>query len=432
MKVRTLYYEIALKVFTDELMLSTEIDAVSSDLTINERRRLTNLLHLYFRHFPYVEQIYINKVDKKVDSQNLETAVLLLCAGVEYLYLDKSVSYAVVNDYVEVCKKTLGFYKSKYINAMLRKFSSLDKEQLLKEEANNLEISHPEWIIDKYKSQFGDKYRDFLKFNQTIPEMFVRVNRTKITPAKLSEMFEKEGIVTAPVDGFPDFLKVVEGNPIHSELLKEGYYYIQDIANSIPVKLLDPQKGEKILDLCTAPAGKATYIQELTNDKVTLYLNDISQKKRVVIKHNFKRLGLNFKKLTNDPAEKYHGFEEFDRILIDVPCSGSGNFRRHPESRWNKEEEDLKDLVKLQKAILDNAKIYVRKGGVIVYSTCSVFDEENIEVVRAFLKENEDYEIYPHVNDELDAYKYKDGSYFVNPAVHKTEGAFCVKLVRIR
>ena len=225
---------------------------------------------------------------------------------------------------------------------------------------------------------------------------------------------------------------------VNSDLFKKGAFYIQDPSHSLPVYLLDPKKNEKILDLCSAPGGKATYIQELTNNKVKLFLNDISASKKRLIKENFKRLGVKYFKLTTEDAQKFSSFDEFDKILLDIPCSGSGNFRRHPESRWNREEEDVEDLLPIQLNILERAKRYVKKGGIIVYSTCSLFDDENIHIINKFLELNtgdfiiENIDYSQEKSRFLREFEYEKGGYLVDPAKHEFEGAFAVRIKRVR
>ena len=436
MKIRELYYKTVVKMLDNGIPLEVLYPTLLENLNDQEKRRLINLINQFFRNFNFVEKILIEKIDKKIDNQHFKTAMLLLAAGVEWLFLDKSAGYAIVNDYVEISKRVLNPFKAKYVNAILRKMTSLDKSTLDINSNESLYSSHPEWIINKFKADFGGKTaREILKFNQTIPQVYLRVNGTKTTVAKLKEKLKIQNeVVIEQLENFKDFAVVKSGNPINTSAFEEGEYYIQDPANSIPVLLLNPKKNEKILDLCCAPGGKSTYMQEITFNKVKLFLNDISQKKRMSIKTNFKRLGLKFEKLTFEEAQKFKSFDEFDKILIDAPCSGSGNFRRHPESRWNKDEELLETLNRLQLAILDRAKIYVKKGGCIIYSTCSIFNDENMDIVNKFLAENDDFSLEKsnRTDQMLTRFEYEKGGYLANPAIQQMEGSFAARLVRIK
>ncbi|MFO7809903.1 MAG: transcription antitermination factor NusB [Candidatus Delongbacteria bacterium] len=433
MSLRKIFYNTVYRTYNDRLSFETLYPEVLKGLNDRDKRRLINLVNLFFRNFNFLEKFLADKVENNIPDQDLKTEILILCAGIEYFWLDSSTDYSVVNDFVELSKEVLGEKKSKYINAILRKMTSVTMTEEDKSSKQAIYGSHPQWVTDKLIEQYGKPVtEDIYRFNQTVPPLYARANRVKNDRDGLAEILESEGVETAEVENFPDFLEIKSGNAVNSKALRDGRFYIQDPSHSVPVLLLDPHANEKILDLCCAPGGKSTYIQEISGNSARLWLNDISQKKRVIIKLNFKRLGLIFDKLSFQEAQKFQEFIEFDKILIDAPCTGSGNFRRHPESRWNKSEEMLSELKKLQLAILKRATIYVRKGGSIVYSTCSIFQEENMDIVKAFLEHEGDFAIDTPDIALLEPFKNQDGSFSVIPGVHGHEGAFAVRLKRVR
>lgn len=433
MNLRKLYFNTVMRIYNDRLSFETLYPEILKDLDDRDKRRLINLVNQFFRHFSFVEKFLCAKIDRKIEDQELKNEMILLCAGVEYFYLDSSTDYSIVNEYVELSKKILGKGKFKYINAILRRMTELEMTEDDRSSELAMYSSHPEWITAKLVSQYGKETAEsILRFNQTIPPVYVRANRMKNGRDELVTILAGEGITAAEEEYFEDFLKIESGNAIGSNAFAEGRFYIQDPPHAIPALLLQPVKNDRLLDLCCAPGGKSTYVQELTGNGAKLLLNDISQKKRVLIKHNFKRLGLKFDKLVFQEAQKFQVFEDFDKILIDAPCTGSGNFRRHPESRWNKSEEMLTDLTKLQLAILKRASIYIRKNGYIVYSTCSIFREENMDIVNAFLEIDEDFVIDPPNIPSLEPFRNPDGSYSVIPGIHTHEGAFAVRLKRVK
>ncbi len=433
MELRKLFYDTVMRIYNDRLAFETLYGEVLNGLDDRDKRRFINLVNIFFRNFNYIEKFLAEKVEKNIPEQDIKTAILILCAGTEYFYLDSSTDYSVVNEYVEISKKVLGERKSKYINAILRKMTAETMTEEDKSSKKALYSSHPQWVTDRLIEEYGKPVtEDIYRFNQTIPPVYARANRIKNSREDLAAELESEGVETAEVEYFGDFLEIKSGNVIGSKAFEEGRFYIQDPSHSLPVLLLSPKKNEKILDLCCAPGGKSSYIQELTGNKARLWLNDISQKKRVLIKQNFKRLGLTFEKLTFQEAQKYQDFIEFDKILIDAPCTGSGNFRRHPESRWNKSEEMISELTKLQLSILRRAAVYVKKNGYIVYSTCSIFKDENSAIVNAFLKLEEDFAIDPAAEPLLERFRNPDGSYSVIPGIHGHEGAYAVRLKRVR
>jgi len=453
MKIRQIYYNTVKQIFNERVGFETMYSHLLKDLNENEKKRLINLVNQFFRNFSFVEKYIIESIDEKFDNQKFDIAMVILCAGVEHIFLDKSVGYAVVNDFVEIAKRKVGIYKAKYVNAILRKLVNIEKTRIFDKTKDdslliNARNSHPQWIIDQFEHDFGgSRANDILKFNQTIPSIYIRINNLFLTKNQISknklleDLFLEDNVTTEKVKYFSrDYQRVVEGNVINSALFKKGAFYIQDPSHSLPVLLLDPKKNEKILDLCSAPGGKATYIQELTNNKVKLFLNDVAASKKRIIKENFKRLGVKYFKLTTEDAQKYSSFDEFDKILLDIPCSGSGNFRRHPESRWNREEEDIEELLPTQFNILERAKRYVKRGGIIVYSTCSLFDDENVRIIKKFLEFNNgdyiiekyDYNLNNGQNRFIQEFEYEKGGYLVDPARHGFEGAFTVKIKRVR
>ncbi|HQO10142.1 MAG TPA: 16S rRNA (cytosine(967)-C(5))-methyltransferase RsmB [Clostridiales bacterium] len=433
MKLRKLFYNTVLKIYNKRLSFESLYSEVLEGLEDREKRRLINLVNQFFRNFNYLEQYFIENIDKNIDDQELKISMLILCAGTEYFYLDSSTDYSVVNDFVEIAKEELGQGKAKYINAILRKMTKLTLSDEDKVSKKALYLSHPQWVVDRLIESYGkETSEEMLKFNQSVPPVYVRANRIKNSRQELKVQLEGEGIISSDVEHFEDFLKVEKGNVLSSQSFEEGRFYIQDPSHSLPVLVLEPKKNEKILDLCCAPGGKSTYIQELTGNKVKLHLNDISMKKRVLIKMNFKRLGLEFNKLTFQEAQKFQVFEEFDKVLIDAPCTGSGNFRRHPESRWNKDEEMLSQLNKLQLDILKRASNFVKKNGIMVYSTCSIFNCENMDIVQKFIADDDHFMLDKADNSSLDIFKNADGSYAVNPGIHHHEGSFAVRMRRVR
>jgi 16S rRNA (cytosine967-C5)-methyltransferase len=184
---------------------------------------------------------------------------------------------------------------------------------------------------------------------------------------------------------------VLQDPPPASELpfLKEGLYIIQDEASQLVTSILDPKPGERILDACAAPGGKTTHMAQKMKNEGEIYALDLSKGKLDLIEEMCQRLGIRIIKTLKGnaaaPLPVSNGLV-FDRVLADVPCSGFGTLRKNPDLKWRREEKDVKRLSELQFSILRNLSVYVKKGGVLVYSTCTVFHEENEDVVETFLK----------------------------------------------
>ncbi len=429
--MRKIYFKTVKKILVEQIMFDTIRDF--AELDDNQKKWLINLINQFFRNFGAIEKLLLREIEPNLEKQKFDLSLIILCATIEYFYAASAKDFAIVNEYVNLAKKIVGKSTGSFVNAILRKVVKLDKNLVDNFEIDDLKANYDEWVMAKLKLNFSkEDLGKILLYNQEIPSFYIRVNQLKTSKKKLKQKFLEEGIESENVKYFADFLKITKGNPLKSKYFAEGFFYIQEPSQSLGVLLLNPKKNEKILDLCCAPGGKATYMQELANNKVKLYLNDISQSKRVKIKHNFKRLGLSFHKLTFDEGEKFHSFEEYNKILIDAPCSGSGNYQKDPESRWNKDEEDLEKLNILQLKMLERLKIYIPVGGEIVYSTCSLFKEENEEIIKKFLENNQsDYQLAEEANEKLASFKQAIG-YSVNPASHNLAGAYACKIKRVR
>ena len=218
-----------------------------------------------------------------------------------------------------------------------------------------------------------------------------------------------------------------------SRLYKEGLFTVQDISSMLVAKVVAPKEGDMVLDMCSAPGGKSTHMAELMKNTGKIVSRDVFEHKIKVIKAAAKRLGIK-----NIEAEEFdaanldeNSIEKFDCVLTDVPCSGLGIIRRKPEIKY-KAKEELVDLPKIQSKILENASKYVKINGTLVYSTCTVQDCENIEVVEKFLKENPNYELVPIEGINVDPDEQEKGYIKIYPNVHGMDGFFIAKMKRVK
>jgi 16S rRNA (cytosine967-C5)-methyltransferase len=192
-------------------------------------------------------------------------------------------------------------------------------------------------------------------------------------------------------------------------------------------EILDPQPGERILDMCAAPGSKTTHMAEKMNNQGTIIARDVSDKKLQKIRENADRLGISIihPEVSDGLILDPNAVASYDRVLLDAPCSGLGIIRRKPEIRFRRLPEDIAALVKLQTQLLENASHYVKQGGVLVYSTCSVDPDENDGVIKSFLAANPQYKLI-HT-----PWSDGDGLVRLYPSVHQTDGFFIAKMVRV-
>lgn len=259
--------------------------------------------------------------------------------------------------------------------------------------------SMPAWLVERWISRYGnEETAKLLAFAQTPPPLVLRACSLAITSEGLSNILINKNIQTRPGLLVPDCL-IVEGKSsrLHKSVndlpgFAEGMFSAQDEASAFVVNVLDPKAGEVIVDLCAAPGGKTTYASELMNNSGQVFAIDKSDKRLDTLRLNRKRLGLtNIRTLTGD-GTSLELPDAPDRILIDAPCSGTGVISRHPDQRYRQGKTDLKSLVDLQRALLENAAKQLKIGGVMVYSTCSIEPEENIENFNWFLENHKNFE----------------------------------------
>ena len=368
-----------------------------------------------------LSKIKLKKLDKKV--------LLILEIGIYNIhFLDKK-NYAIVNELVNLTKK-VSFKSKSFVNAILRSYIR-DEENLSriniknKDEFQSIKYSIPLWIIKYLNKSYGEAYTDkFLNSLNKGRNLSIRVNKNKIEKNILKNLLEEKGyqIEESKISS----RSLIVNNPsslAKTEEFKNGLFTIQSEASIKVCEVLNPKKNSHILDLCAAPGTKTSFLAELCENSSQIVANDISFNKLSKINENIKRLGLKNIEITNFDAsivkEEYK--EKFDYILCDLPCSGLGVMDRKPEIRYNRTMDDVVNLSKLQKNILDKAFLYLREGGIMVFSTCTI---GNIE--------NKDNFIYLSKKKRLKNLKIDGKDYLeFNTFEDKTDGFFLTKFEKI-
>ena len=257
--------------------------------------------------------------------------------------------------------------------------------------------SMPKWIIEELKKEglANDRIEQICQCSNIRPKISIRVNRLKIKKEELKERLERKGIEVE--EGIlEDFLIVRKAKNIENmDEFKEGLFTVQDEAAGLTALILNPKKGEKILDACSSPGGKTTYIAEIVENNAQIEAWDIHEHRTKLVEQTAKRLGDSIIKVKVQDATNYNEnyFEKFDKILLDVPCLGLGVLKRKPDIKWQRKPEDMTEITRVQYEILKNCSNYLKRGGKIVYSTCSILKEENQNVVMKFLEENSSFEL---------------------------------------
>lgn len=316
----------------------------------------------------------------------------------QILFLERVPDSAACNESVKLARRYANGGAQGFINGLLRTVVR-EKENipLPKENPERLSVAYscPLWLTEKLIAQYGvETTENILNSSHEKHPVTLRVNRLSTQAELLQKRLEDEGIKTLLDAKNPNRL-LVEGalNVNQSSAYREGLYTIQNSSSMTAVELLNPQKGETVLDLCAAPGGKTTYMAERMANQGKVFAFDIHPHKTELIQKSAERLGISIVSVgVQDATESMEAWiGKADRVLADVPCSGIGVIHKKPDIKWHRTLADVEELCKIQKQILKNAASYVKPKGVLVYSTCTILREENQEQIIAFLKENPEF-----------------------------------------
>jgi 16S rRNA (cytosine967-C5)-methyltransferase len=373
----------------------------------------------------------------------LETVNILRLGLYQILFLSRTPSSAAVNESVELAKRIRGKGGAGFVNAVLRSAIRQKDEirypGITEDPALHISVvhSHPLWLVQRWGREMGvEETLRVCTFNNQISSLTVRTNTLKISRKGLIEKLREKGLEPFPTTLSEEGM-VLQDPPPTSELpfLREGLYIIQDEASQLVTSILDPKSGERILDACAAPGGKTTHMAQRMENRGEIHALDFSQGKLDLIEEMCQRLGVKIVKTIKGDAAKSLPVSQglrFDRVLADVPCSGFGTLRRNPDLKWRRDERDIRRLSGLQGSILENLSVYVKEGGVLVYSTCTVFHEENEDVVERFLREHPNFQM--DRMDKMLPEKFQpfiEGRYFKTfPPKDEMDGFFVARMVK--
>ncbi len=315
-------------------------------------------------------------------------------------YMDKIPANAACNESVKLAKKYSHSAASGFVNGVLRAAAREVENFEFPKTGDmvadlSLKYSYPEWITNRLVNEYGeDTCENLFKENQNAHSLHIRVNTLKTDKTKLSDILAKEGLLCEDCELSESSL-FVKGklNVEKSKAYKDGLYSLQNISSQKTVKILDPKPSETVIDMCAAPGGKSCAIAERMGNNGKVLAFDIFDHKIDLIKASAKRLGIDIiEAKVMDSSKKNDNLLKFaDRVLADVPCSGLGVLHKKPDIKWSRCEEEINELCKIQAEILENAALYVKDGGVLVYSTCTILPEENRLQIEEFLKNHKEF-----------------------------------------
>ena len=368
---------------------------------------------------------YIIQKFSKIKIKKLSPRVhQMLRMGIyQMVCMDNIPDSAACNETVKLANKYANGGAKGYVNGLLRSVAR-EKENIEypADDLNRLSVyySCPQWLTEKLVCQYGADESERILADSHIKHLpSIRVNKGKITDDELIKALADEGIKAKTTD--TENCLLVEGaiNVKKSKAYQDGLYSLQGISSMMAVEALSPKPGEFIMDMCAAPGGKTTQIAEIMGDKGRVLAFDIHPHKIDLIKAAAERLGLSSveARVGNSAVFMEEYKRKADRVLVDAPCSGIGIIHKKPDIKWHRKEEDISELVKIQYGILETSSKYVKNGGVLVYSTCTILKEENQEQVQKFLENNKDFELKEE--KQIQTYQKGGNGFYIAKMIRK-------------
>ena len=370
-------------------------------------------------------------IEKKIDKsfKTLTPKVIqILRLGYYESVIDNDVpSYAAVNSWVELSKKIFNRKITGFINAVLRKSNQIDPNEKDANQSIGSWYSYPDWLIDDWVKKYGKlKTIKLCNWFNLPTHTDIRISSDL---DRIKKYIDSLSIKHKNSPHSNRFIRVQSGikQILNSKFFKSGVINIQDRASGAIVELLNPSENSIVLDVCAAPGTKSLYLLEMMKGNGTLFCSDINPE-RV-------KIGLNRTKIFDKPPIEWNckdassdQFPLADFILIDAPCSSSGVIRRRPDIRWNRSKKDIRLMAERQLKIINNMSQYLNPNGIIVYSTCSLNDEENWDVVDSFLKLNKDFYLESAKNFIPDQWINSKECLEIFPPKHNVDGMFAARL----
>jgi 16S rRNA (cytosine967-C5)-methyltransferase len=353
----------------------------------------------------------------------------------QILFLDKVPHSAAVNESVEFIKRLRGQKVADLVNGVLRNIVR-NLENIRYPDANEDKIqhlavveSHPSWMVKRWVARFGyDEAKKLLAANNERPDLTLRVNRLKIDFNYFLSQLDVHQIQFSRSEYLDFFVRVKHMAGIGgSDMFRQGFFVVQDESAGLAVQLLDPKPGDRVIDMCAAPGGKATFIGELMKNVGEIVAVDRYETRLNLVKSACQRLGIaNAHFVATDAATLQTAPAE--KVLVDAPCSGLGVLAKKPDAKWKREPEDLIKLVQTQKAILENATKHVKPGGVLVYSTCTTEPEENFSLISSLLADHPEFTIENASQFVKPSLVTPDGYVETFPHRNAMDGSFAIRL----
>ena len=339
------------------------------------------------RQYFFLEALLSLLLTKKLKHKDQDIQLILLLGLYQLTFMDVA-PHAAISETVNLCRLVSKKWATKFTNAILRRFQREQKALLEQVEKSQGHWALPPWMISKIKSQWAGFDQQIAWSYRQKPPMNIRIDTTKISRDAYLNKLKEQGIEAKKSTLSPVGLSLAKPLPVNQlNGFSEGFCSVQDHGAQLAAILLNPQAGDRILDACAAPGGKSLHLLQMAKNNIKLTSIDNQLERLKLIEQNLTRANLNATVICADAANPQGKWSEqqYDRILLDVPCSASGVIRRHPDIKLLRKAEDIQPLVEIQAQILEQMWSLLKVGGHLLYVTCSIFETENEQQIKNFL-----------------------------------------------
>jgi 16S rRNA (cytosine967-C5)-methyltransferase len=406
---------------SQEAELSPEDRRLAWEITLGVSRYWSRLL--------YSVKYYIKP--KEGEEIPKEILRILVIAAYQFTFLDKIPAHAIINEAVELAK-IVNIRLKNLVNGTLRSFQK-DGEQYKdgnRPEELAVRLSHPTWWVEyQLESKPLSDVLALARFNNGHAPLTVRFN-PKFKTKETLDLLAQENATVTKAKYVPNAYHLEHPQPFQSETFKDQRWIVQDEGSQLIVHLLGVKPGSKVWDVCAAPGGKTTLLWDLMQHQGQILATETNDRKAKELSEKLKD-ETEISVVVHDATKALAQKQQFDYILIDAPCSALGVIRRHPEIKWRRQPIDIKSSAAIQEKILNQASLYLKKGGYLVYSVCSDHPLEGIKQIQKFLLVNPDFKIVqPDLQSPIDWTKLLDSNLSLNidPYHHQTDGFFAIRL----
>jgi 16S rRNA (cytosine967-C5)-methyltransferase len=436
---RTVSFRILNDVFISRRWAKESIEANMKDLSgaHSDIKKVYELVYGVMRNKTLIDHClakFIKKPNNDVKLRNI-----LRIGWYQLKYMDSIPAYAAIDTCVQLAKdhvhpKTSGFINAVLRNVMRDKGGIPEIPQKDEVKYRSILLSYEEWMTKLFFKHYPAQAEAIMKAGNEKPPIFLRVNTLKTSEEKLIKLLNDYDIKSENPGMLKDALVVKSGDPVKTKAFEDGLFYVQDLSSQLLGSFVDAGQKDAVIDIGSAPGGKSAYFSFSMRNKGHIMAVEPKKPRIAVMERNFLRLGItNVEILEHDATidiEALHN--RGDKILVDAPCSALGVIRRHPEKKWCLAENELKEFPRLQSAILGNVKNWVKKGGALFYSTCTINPSENEGVVEKFLDKNSGFKLDDIVGSSAKLKEYKKGKYFQSLPGNKDnmDGFFMAKFTK--